>query len=65
MSKQLDRIEAKVVEMDHKLDTHLERLSKAETSIEWLKGSAKVVFTVILTALTGAVGLLFKYFGDN
>ena len=65
MSKQLDRIERKVMEMDQKLDTHLERLSKAETSIEWLKGSVKIAITMMLTAFGSAVGFIVKYFGDK
>ncbi len=38
----LDRVEAK-------LDDHLQRLSSAEASIEWLRGHAKLSVTVVLT----------------
>lgn len=63
--KQLDRIENKVDEMDRKLDDHLERLSKAESSIEWLKGHVKITVTLIMTALMSAVGYIVKMFGDK
>lgn len=56
----MDRIEKKLDKMDDKLDNHLSRLSRAETSIEWLRGHVKVTITLILTALTGAVGYLLK-----
>jgi Holliday junction resolvasome RuvABC endonuclease subunit len=48
LDSRLDRLEGK-------LDDHLERISKAEASIEWLRGHAKIVTTLILTALSGAV----------
>ena len=58
--RQMDRIEDKLAKIDDKLDLHLERLSKAESSVEWLKGSVKITITVILAALTGAVGFILK-----
>ncbi len=39
--------------MESKLDNHLERISKAEASIDWLKGNAKILVTVLLSALSG------------
>ncbi len=48
----LDRIEHKLDAMNAKLDNHLERIARAETSINWLKSALSV-----LISLTGAVGL--------
>lgn len=41
---QLDRIETK-------LDDHLERLSKAEEAIVWMRGNLKLVIAVVIAVL--------------
>jgi hypothetical protein len=46
----LDRIEAKLDSIDAKLNDHLERLAKAETSISWLRWVMGVLLTVTSTA---------------
>lgn len=54
LDNRLDRIETK-------LDDHLSRLSKAETSIEWLRGHARMSLTILVAALTGMAGALYQY----
>lgn len=53
LDDRLDKIESKIEKADAKLDNHLERISKAETDISWLRGHAKLTVTLILTALSG------------
>lgn len=55
LGRKLERVEAK-------LDNHLERLSRAEASIEWLRGHAKIVTTVILTVAGFIATLYFNNF---
>lgn len=47
VDKRLDSLETK-------LDIHLERLSKSEEAIAWLKGHVRIVTTVVVTAVMGA-----------
>ncbi len=49
MKEELTRIEAKIDRIDEKLDNHLERIAKAETSLEGVRGSIKIGLTLILT----------------
>ena len=50
--EQLDKIHDKLDTIDNKLDDHLGRLSKAEVSIEFIRGHLKVS-TVICIAVCG------------
>lgn len=59
-TKQMDRIEDKLISIENKLNNHLDRLSKAESSIEWLKGFTRVGVTFLLAALGSAIGYIFK-----
>lgn len=61
----LDRIESVLDIVDVKLDDHLQRVSKAESAIEWLRGHARISTTVFL-AVIGALGtiLLNQLFGS-
>ena len=43
-----------------KLDNHLERISKAEESITWIKGHIKVVTTLGVAAILSLVGFFIK-----
>lgn len=55
LDKRFDRIE-------QKLDNHLERISKAEESIIWMKGHLKIATTFILSLASAAIAAYFKYF---
>ena len=50
MQNQLDRIEEKMDRLDRKLDNHLERIARAETSIQWLKWTVSLLLGVASTA---------------
>ncbi len=62
--KQIDRIENKLDVIDVKLDDHLERLSKAEESIEFLKGHVKITITLGIAILGSALTYIINTFGD-
>lgn len=57
----LDKIEDSVRYLDQKLDNHLERISKAEASIEWIRGHLKVSVSILIAALIGMAGALYNY----
>ena len=63
MKEHFQRLERKMDEgftrVEDKLDGHLERLSKAEVAIEWLKGHVKITTTIVLTALSSIVVYYF------
>lgn len=44
-----DHIDNRMDKFDNKLDNHLERLSKTEEAISWLKGHVKVSTTILIT----------------
>lgn len=52
MDQHLVRIEDKIDKLSDKLDNHLERLSKAETHIEHLRGHLKVFTTIFLSIVS-------------
>lgn len=55
-----DRLDNRLERVELKLDDHLSRLSHAESSVEWLRGHAKLVTTVILAAAGFLASLYFK-----
>lgn len=60
LDSRLDKIESQLEKADEKLDNHLERISKAEADISWLRGHTKLVMTLILTALGGAATAAYQ-----
>lgn len=46
-------LDTRLDKLEGKLDNHLERISKAEVSIDWLRGHVKISTTFVLSALTG------------
>lgn len=50
---EFDKIHTKLDQIEDKLDRHLERLSRAETDISWVKGYFKIGFSSLLTILIG------------
>lgn len=54
LDTRFDRLEARFDSHEMKLDNHLERLSKAEEAILWLRGHVKIV-TAIGISVTGAL----------
>lgn len=60
MQEDLKNIQNQLNSIESKLDNHLERLSKAESNIDWLKGSVKLVFTLVLSLVTSLAGWFIK-----
>lgn len=56
-----DHLGGKLDRIEDKLDSHLERISKAETSIEWLRGHANISVTLLIAALTGLAAVVYEY----
>lgn len=54
----LDHLDTRFDRLETKLDDHLGRISKAETEIHWIKGSARLVLTVLIS-LAGFLAKLF------
>lgn len=50
LDDRFDRVDERLSRVEDKLDDHLQRLSTAEASIEWLKGNAKLSITIIMAA---------------
>jgi hypothetical protein len=50
LDERFDKIDSRLERVESKLDDHLARLSRAEASVEWLKGHSRVVTTIILAA---------------
>lgn len=64
LDNRFDALDSRLDRVESKLDSHLERLSKAEASIEWLKGHAKIVTTVILTVAGFIAAAYLTYLGE-
>lgn len=64
LNDRLDAIGTRLDRIESKLDDHLQRVTKAESAIEWLRGHARISTTVFL-AVIGALGtvLLNQLFG--
>lgn len=58
LDNRFDALDSRLDRVENKLDSHLERLTRAEASIEWLRGHAKIVTTVILT-VAGFIATLY------
>ncbi len=56
-----EHLDARLDKIEDKLDNHLERISKAEASIEWIKGHLRVSVSIFIAALTGMAGALYTY----
>jgi hypothetical protein len=57
-----EHLDRRLDKLEDKLDDHLERISKAETSIEWIRGHLKVSLSIAVAAVTGLAGAIFTYF---
>ncbi len=55
LGTRLDRIDSHLDSIGDKLDDHLQRVTKAESDIGWLRGYARISTTVFL-AVIGALG---------
>lgn len=55
-----EHLDSRLDKIEGKLDNHLERISKAETSIEWLRGHASISLTIMIAALSGMAAALYQ-----
>lgn len=55
LNDRLDAIGTRLDRIETKLDDHLQRVTKAESTIEWLRGHARISTTIFL-AVIGALG---------
>lgn len=60
LDDRFDSIDSRLERVELKLDDHLQRLSTAEASIEWLRGHVKVFTTIILAAAGFLASLYFN-----
>ena len=56
-----DHIDSRLDRLENKIDNHLERISKAEASLEWVQGHVKVVTSILVAALGGLVSAVYTY----
>ncbi len=56
----LDDIKTSLSRIEDKLDSHLERISRAEESIVWLKGHVKLVTALGLAIAGTLISIFFK-----
>ena len=56
----LDDIKTSLSRIENKLDSHLERISRAEESIVWLKGHVKLVTALGLAIAGTLISIFFK-----
>lgn len=62
LKPELEHINSKLDRLDNKLDAHLERISKSEEAIVWLKGHVKIVTTIGISAIGSIIAGIIKYF---
>lgn len=48
-----DHLDKRFDKLEGKVDNHLERISKNETDVSWLKGHYKLTLSIIIAALGG------------
>jgi archaellum component FlaC len=58
LDRRFDSLDNKFERVEAKLDNHLDRLSRAEASIEWLRGHSKIV-TIIVLSVAGYLATMF------
>jgi hypothetical protein len=61
--KDFDKIHNSLDKMDEKLDNHLERISKSETDITWIRGHINIVTALAVTLLSGLAVAYFQMKG--
>jgi len=61
LDTRFDRLEARFDAHETKLDNHLERLSKAEEAILWLRGHVKLVTAIGISVAGTVISVLAKY----
>lgn len=65
LDERFDRLESKLDIHDEKFTNHLERLSKAEETIIWLKGHVKIVTAIGISIAGFIAAALFNLITKN
>jgi len=60
IDKRFDRVHVDVMSIHEKIDNHLERLSKAEEAIVWIKGHIRIGVMLVVAALTGLASAIYN-----
>lgn len=58
--EEFNRLHSRFDKVEEKLDSHLDRLSRAEEAIQWLKGHVNLVTAVGLALVGTLITLYFK-----
>lgn len=53
-------LDARFDRVEDKIDNHLERISKAEEAIVWMRGHIKIVVTMLIGVLGSLVAAYFR-----
>lgn len=61
ISELKEHLDTRLDRIEEKLGDHLERISKAEEAITWIKGHLKISVSLLLAALSGVTGALYQY----
>ena len=61
IDSRLDRVESKLERIEIKQDSHIGRISSAETSITWIRGTIQFGTTLLIALLTSMAGIIYKY----
>lgn len=59
----VDRVEQSLDRIDEKLDSYLERISRNEEAIIWIKGHIRIVMMLGTAAITGLASAVWKLIG--
>ena len=59
LDAQLGRVEDKLDRIIEKLDSHGQRIAVVEVQSNWAKGAIKTGLSLVLTALTGLVSVVY------
>jgi hypothetical protein len=57
-----EHLDRRLDSLEEKLDSHLERISKAETNIEWIRGYLRVGVTIAITGVSSLCGIIYHLF---
>jgi hypothetical protein len=53
-------IDGRFDRIEYKIDDHLERISRSEEAIQWLKGHVKITTTLVITAIGSVIAGYFS-----
>lgn len=57
---EFERLHSRFDKLENKLDSHLERLSKAEEAITWIRGHINFVTSIGLALVAAVLAFFFK-----